>query len=68
MDRSQKATAVAIAAFLVAFAVSCVGWKWYRAGVQQGVYERQGVTMSRWEVFIGAQPVERYVSGEKATP
>jgi hypothetical protein len=37
----------------------CVSW--YRAGVQQEVWHRQGVRMTQWEVFWGAKPVERYI-------
>lgn len=36
---------------------------WYKAGLQQEVYRRQGVEMTQWEVFMGAKPVERYVKG-----
>jgi hypothetical protein len=36
-----------------------LGFKYYRAGVQQEVYHRQGVEMSRSEIFWGAQPAER---------
>ena len=32
---------------------------WYRAGVQQEVYKRQGCEMSQWEVFMGAKPIDR---------
>jgi hypothetical protein len=34
---------------------------WYHAGVQQQVWERQGVHMSRWEVFMGAKPIVRQI-------
>lgn len=37
------------------------GTAWYKAGVQQDVYRRQGVEMSQWEIFIGSKPVERYI-------
>jgi hypothetical protein len=37
------------------------GWQWYSAGMQRDVYKRQGVEMSRWEVFIGVKPVERSI-------
>ncbi len=32
---------------------------WYKAGVQTAVYERQGVHMTQFEVFIGAKPITR---------
>jgi hypothetical protein len=41
--------------------VASEGCQWYKAGVQAKVYRRQGVEMSRWEVFCGAKPVERYL-------
>lgn len=33
------------------------GWYWYRASVQQAVWERQGVHVTTWEVLWGAKPV-----------
>lgn len=46
---------------LIAVAVA-----WWRAGVQQRVWERQGCHMSQWEVFMGAAPVERALLPERA--
>lgn len=47
--------------FVVVLVTVPVAASWYKAGVQQEVYRRQGVEMSRWELFMGAQPVERYL-------
>lgn len=47
---------------LVIFFGTWFGWQWYKSSVQVGVYARQGVQMSTWEVFLGAKPVERMIS------
>lgn len=39
-----------------------LSWKWYQASVQCDVYERQGVSMTTWEVFIGVKPIERTIN------
>jgi hypothetical protein len=49
------------AVFLLALIAVGPTIAWYRAGLQQRVYQRQGVEMTQWEVFMGAKPVERYV-------
>ena len=41
--------------------LACLGWKWYRAGVQSDVYQREGITISQWEVFVGSKPAERAI-------
>lgn len=62
VDRQVDGWDVAIwGGILGVIAAVLFGWGWYKAGVQQGVYQRQGVQMSRWEVFLGAKPVERYM-------
>jgi hypothetical protein len=39
-----------------------LGWiGWYRAGVQAGVYEREGIQITQWEVFVGSKPGERAI-------
>lgn len=35
--------------------------RWYRSGMQQAVYARQGIEMTRWEIFIGCEPDERQI-------
>ena len=35
---------------------------WYKAGVQQAVYARQGIHMTRAELFWGAKPAERTIT------
>jgi hypothetical protein len=52
----------AVIGCLIAFGV---GMKWYRAGIQQEVYRRQGCEMSRWEVFMGAKPIDRQLVPQK---
>lgn len=51
--------------FLFLMIAGAVGFVYYSAVVQQEVYKRQGVEMSVWEVFMGAQPVVRYVVPEE---
>lgn len=43
-------------------------WHWYWSAVQREVYRRQGVYMTQWEVFIGAEPVQRYVLPSDVEP
>lgn len=45
-----------------------IWWIWYVAGVQVEVYRRQGITMTRWEVFVGAEPAERVVQVKEREP
>ena len=40
----------------VLFIAACVAFHVYKTGVQQQVYHRQGIEISRWEVFIGCTP------------
>lgn len=47
---------------VLAFAALMVAVEWYRAGLQAGVYQRQGVEMTTWEVFMGAKPAERTIN------
>ncbi len=57
-------TVFILAAILLVVGVGALGFRWYKAGVQQEVYRRQGCEMSRWEVFMGARPIERYMQPE----
>lgn len=52
---------IGVVGLFSAVIVGAAAWGWYKAGIQQEVYRRQGVEMSRWEVYLGAKPVERYV-------
>lgn len=38
------------------------GCGWINAGAQRDVYARQGIEMTRWEVFCGAKPPEQNVN------
>ena len=49
---------IAICVLIVVLIPVCA-WKWYRAGVQQEVWNREGIHMTRWEVFTGATPASR---------
>ncbi len=49
---------------LLGLFATIAGFMYYSAVVQQNVYKRQGVEMSVFEVFMGAQPVVRYVVPE----
>lgn len=53
---------VATVLFISAVLILGIGWTWYRAGVQQAVYEREGVHLTQWEVFVGAKPAERTIN------
>lgn len=44
---------------LLVVMVPCLAWNWYKAGVHQEVYRRQGCEMSRWEILMGAKPIDR---------
>lgn len=37
------------------------GWRWYKAGLQTAAYQRQGIVITRWEVFCGIEPAERVI-------
>jgi hypothetical protein len=49
---------------LITLAVGTVGlgWGWYKAGVQVEVYQREGIKMTQWEIFVGAKPAERTIN------
>jgi hypothetical protein len=49
---------VVVGAIAVILAIA-FGVNWYKAGVQQEVYRRQGCEMSRWEIMLGAKPIDR---------
>lgn len=44
---------------LLAVLAISAGIAWYRAGVQQAVWSREGIELSRWEIMMGAEPKER---------
>jgi hypothetical protein len=44
---------------LALFVTGAFGLCWYQAGLQQEVYKRQGCEMTQWEVFMGAEPIDR---------
>lgn len=48
--------------FIGLLLIGAVMWGWYRAGIQQHVYEREGIHMSQWEIFIGTRPLERTIN------
>ncbi len=48
-------------AMILAILAGGMGWKWYRAGIQAAIYEGQGIGMSQWEVFVGAEPAEKVI-------
>lgn len=51
-----------VAAALATILVVCIAWNWYRANAQSAVYQREGIEMSTWEVFIGVKPAERTIN------
>jgi hypothetical protein len=68
MDLKDKSLTMMFVALIIVAVVGIIGgpilFKWYAAGVQVAVYERQGVHMTRWEVFVGAKPIVRSVITE----
>lgn len=34
---------------------------WYQAGMQQRAYARQGIEVTRWEIFMGVSPAEKVI-------
>ena len=61
MDRTEKLVAAGAVLSVAAVFAAALSLGWYQSGLQADVYRRQGVEMTQWEVFCGAQPVERYV-------
>jgi ABC-type transporter Mla maintaining outer membrane lipid asymmetry permease subunit MlaE len=48
--------------FLVVTIIGGVYFNWYKAGVQSRLYEREGISVTQWEIFIGSKPAERTVN------
>ena len=65
MDRELATMISCIVAFLIVVLSIAAGISWYAAGVQQRVWARQGVEMTQWEVFCGADPIVRNMIEEK---
>lgn len=40
----------------------CLAFDWYRAGQQAQVYQREGIEITQWEVFMKAKPAERSIN------
>lgn len=59
MDNTEKFMGCGLLGLIALVLGACVCWGWYSAGVQQRIYSRQGIQMSQWEVFVGAEPAER---------
>ncbi len=51
----------AFGALVVAGLIFGLWFPWYQAGMQVAVYERQGIHMTQWEVYMGIQPAERVI-------
>lgn len=58
-DNKQAFIIFLVAPFIIL--ASAIAYSWYLAGIQVAVYERQGVHMTRMEVFLGAEPIVRPV-------
>lgn len=42
---------------IAVIAIACaITWHLYKIGIQQEVYRRQGIYMTRWELLVGATP------------
>lgn len=35
--------------------------RWHRAGLQAEQYQRQGISLTRWDCFMGVQPAETVI-------
>lgn len=51
-------TFVAVGIMLAASAGGCI----YKASVQAGLYQREGIDVTTWEVLVGAKPAERTIN------
>ena len=61
-DSKDGCVTILVYAVVLALILIPVGlWSWYRAGVQVDIYKRQGIQITRWEVFIGAKPAESVI-------
>jgi hypothetical protein len=47
------------AVFVLGFLIGPPTLMWYKAGIQQRVYQRQNIEITQWEVFMGADPAEK---------
>ena len=61
-DHGSWVPMLVVSTGLLALVLVGLSWKWYQASVQRDVYERQGVSMTTWEVFIGVKPIERTIN------
>lgn len=51
---------IALACFALLLILSIIVFpiSWYASGIQQQVWERQGIHLTHWEVFMGAHPAK----------
>lgn len=61
-DRIDQRICWIVITVLVLLVAGILSIEWIRAGVQAGVYRRQGIEMSQLEVFLGAKPAERIIN------
>lgn len=64
-DNSLAVGCVGIVFFVVLLTI-VTSWKWYRAGVQAGLWRREGTEITQWEVFTGATPLDRNIRVQEA--
>jgi hypothetical protein len=64
---SGQLSLAAVIFFVLLLFGGAIGFSWYKAGIQQQVWERQGVHMTRWEVFVGSKPIVRQLVQDPAT-
>lgn len=48
--------------FALAMIFATAWFHWYRCGIQADVWQREGITVTQWEVFMGAKPMERTIN------
>ena len=63
---SEKWILIGLVSFVILLVIAIPVWAWYASGVQAEVYERQGIHMTQWEVFVGAKPAERTINLKQA--
>lgn len=61
MSKEEKIILYGLAVLTAITIVASAAWGWYRAGEQAKQYERQGIHLSQWDVFIGVKPAEQVV-------
>ena len=60
--QNEGCLAMLLIGFVVLVLAVSLGLLWYKAGIQVDVYQREGIHMTQWEVFMGSKPAERTIN------